>query len=194
MRHAGAHVMSARIVVDDLHPMISHDAPPPGDEPVAPPSKTRRKHEMHALQDLGVALVALDPRRLASLDLPERLVDAITLARSITRHEARRRQLQYIGRLMRDIDAEPLRQALADWAHAPQRERAQFALLERWRDRVLQEPDGIDAFVEAYPSARRDVLAALVNDARAERARAAPPHKSRALFRELKRIIGEAAR
>jgi ribosome-associated protein len=174
--------------------MNSHAAPPPGDEPVAPPSKTRRKHAMQALQDVGVALVALDARRLASLDLPERLVDAITLARSITRHEARRRQMQYIGRLMRDIDPEPLRAALAGWAQRPQHERAQFAMLERWRDRMLQEPDGIDAFIAAYPGANRAVLAGLIDDARTERARGAPPHKSRALFRELKRSIDEASR
>ncbi len=72
-----------------------------------PPSKTRRKHEMHALQDLGEALVALDPRRLQQLDLPERLVDAIIQARGIRAHEGRRRQIQYIGKLMRTVDPAP---------------------------------------------------------------------------------------
>jgi ribosome-associated protein len=168
------------------------DSPLPGEDVREGPSKTRRKHEMHELQDLGVALVALDAKRLATLDLPEKLVDAITLARTITRHEARRRQMQYIGRLMREIDAEPLRAALAGWAEGPQRERARFALLERWRDRVLGEADGLQAFVATYPGAPGDALAALVADARAERARGAPPRKSRALFRELSRIIGNA--
>jgi ribosome-associated protein len=162
---------------------------PPGDDGLSAPSKTKRKHEMQALQDLGVELVALDPKRLASLDLPERLVDAITLARSITRHEAKRRQMQYIGRLMRDIDAEPLRNALGAWVQGPQREREQFARVERWRDRVLTEPDGLQAFVAAYPSTDIESLTRLVVDARAERARGAPPRKSRALFRELKRLV-----
>src|SRR6476661_8880938 len=81
----------------------------------APPSKTRRKHEMHALQDLGEELVSLDPARLRSLDLPERLQDAVLLARTITRHEARRRQMQFIGRLMRDVDPAPLEAALKRW-------------------------------------------------------------------------------
>jgi len=165
---------------------------PPRDDLDDAPSKTRRKQEMHELQDLGVALVALDPKRLATLDLPEKLADAIAQARSITRHEARRRQMQYIGRLMRDIDAAPLRATLAAWAEGPHRERARFALLERWRDRVVDEPGGLDAFVDAYPSTPRDALIALAADVRAERARGAPPRKSRALFRELKRIIGEA--
>ena len=74
--------------------MISRpDEPPDADSPSAEaPSKTRRKHAIHALQDLGEALVALDPKRLKALDLPERLVDAIVQARGITAHEGRRRQ------------------------------------------------------------------------------------------------------
>ena len=68
-------------------------------------------------------------------------------------------------------------------------ERARFALVERWRDRVLHEPDGVDAFADDYPDAPRETLATLVAAARDERARGAPPHKSRELFRTLKRII-----
>jgi ribosome-associated protein len=153
------------------------------------PSKTKRKLAMHELQDLGVALVALDPRRRATLDLPEPLVDAIALARTIRQHEARRRQLQFIGRLLRDVVPAPIRAALAAWAEGPRRERARFASLERWRDRVLGESGGLQAFVDAYPSAPRDLLEELVKDARAERARGAPPARSRALFRELRRIV-----
>src|SRR5438105_8186511 len=82
------------------------------------PSKTRRKAEMHALQDLGEALVALSPARLARLSLPERLADAVVEARSITKWEARRRQMQFIGRLMRNVDAEPIRAHLAQWEGA----------------------------------------------------------------------------
>jgi ribosome-associated protein len=169
------------------------EAPPQRDDIAPPPSKTRRKQAMNALQDLGVALVALDARRLATLGLPERLVDAITLARTLTRHEARRRQMQFIGRLMREVDPEPLRSALAAWAQGPEQERARFAAVERWRDRLIDDPDGLQAFVETHPSASRTALAALLGDLRAERARGAPPHKSRALFRELKRIIDNAA-
>ncbi len=173
--------------------MTLPDAPEQRDDADAPPSKTQRKHAMHALQDLGTALVALDAKRLATLDLPERLVDAIALARTITRHEARRRQMQFIGRLMRDIDAAPVRDALSAWSQGPELERARFAAIERWRDRILEEPDGLQVFVDAHPAASRDMLAALLAEVRAERARGAPPHKSRALFRELKRIIDTRA-
>src|SRR5512144_728936 len=86
-----------------------------------PPSKTRRKAAMHALRDLGAELVELDARPFAdlcaALDLPERLVEAIRDAHAITSWGARKRQLQYIGKLMRDVDAEPIRQRLDAWAH-----------------------------------------------------------------------------
>ena len=167
---------------------MSRPQSPPAD-PRIRPSKTQRKHEMHALQALGAELAALAPARLVALALPEPLVDAIEAARGLGRDEARRRQMQYIGRLMRDVDPEPIRAALAAWAEAPRRERAAFAAIERWRERMLDEPDGVQAFVARYPDAPRETLDALVEGARAERARGAPPAKARVLFRELRRIV-----
>src|SRR5437868_13061695 len=96
-------------------------------------SKTRRKATMHALQDLGEALVMLDAGRLAELGLPERLVDALAAARRIRAHEGRRRQMQYIGKLMRDIDAVPIREALERFASGEPSDKAQFAAAEAWR-------------------------------------------------------------
>ncbi|HEX7329730.1 MAG TPA: ribosome biogenesis factor YjgA [Casimicrobiaceae bacterium] len=93
----------------------------PAPETAERPSKTQRKEMMHALQDLGRELVDLDPSRLTSLDLPEQLAEAIALARKLTRHEARRRQMQYIGRLMRDVDPQPLIDALARWSGGARR-------------------------------------------------------------------------
>lgn len=77
------------------------------------PSKTRRKQDMVALQDVGAALVALSAERLAAIDLPDFLRDAVAEARRITGFEARRRQLQYVGKLMRRVDAGPIRAQLA---------------------------------------------------------------------------------
>lgn len=166
----------------DEQPEASSDEQPP-------PSKTRRKHAMHALQDLGEALVALDPRRLAELELPERLSDAILQARGIRAHEGRRRQMQYVGKLMRAIDATPIRDALDRWARGPREDNARFAALERWRDRLLADPAALDEFVGAYPQTDRRHLASLVHDANAERARGGPPHRYRELFRQLKAVI-----
>jgi ribosome-associated protein len=163
--------------------------PPPATTDTPPLSKTRRKQAMHDLQDLGEALVALDPKALAKLDLPERLADAVAQARGITRHEARRRQLQYVGRLMRDVDPEPIRAALERLAGLGQAERTHFAAAERWRDRLLAEADALDAFLAQHPAVDRPELAGLVVDARAERAANRPPHRFRALFRVIARAI-----
>lgn len=156
------------------------------------PSKTQLKREMDALQDLGETLVGLDGARLASLDLPERLVDAIVLARGITRHEARRRQIQYVGRLMREVDPAPIRAALERWETVPREEKARFATLERWRERLLDDPQAIDAFVAAHPAADRDALARAVAAARAERGSGGPPKAFRELFKWLRRAAGDA--
>jgi len=167
-------------------PAEQHDPAPDAD---ASPSKTRRKHAMHALQDLGEALVALDPRRLKELDLPERLVDAVIQARGIRAHEGRRRQIQYIGKLMRNVDPAPVQAALESWAKGPKEENARFAALERWRDRLLVEPAALNEFVGAYPQADRRHLESLIHDANLERARGGPPHRYRELFRQLKAAV-----
>jgi ribosome-associated protein len=155
----------------------------------APPSKTRRKQEMHELQELGVALVALDPSRLGALRLPERLAEAIALARRITRHEGRRRQMQFIGRLMRDIDPGPIRAALASIAAVSGEERARFAAAEAWRDRLLADESAHAEFVAAHPDVDGDALRRTIREAREERAEGRPPHRFRALFRLVARAL-----
>ena len=164
-------------------------APPAAD---VPPSKTRRKQAMHELQDLGEALVALDPPRLAALGLPERLAEAIALARRITKHEGRRRQMQFIGRLMRDVDAEPIRAALASIAAVSHEDRARFAAAEQWRDRLLAEEAARAEFVALHPNVDGEDLARMIRDARAERAGGRPPHRFRALFRLVARTLDAA--
>jgi len=149
-------------------------------------SKTRRKAQMHALQDLGEALVALDPAKLAQLDLPERLVDAIGQARSIRAHEGRRRHIQFIGKLMRDIDPVPVREAIERFASGVPSDRAEFAAAERWREEMLRDDAAVTRFAEERPAADAAALASLVRDARAERSRGGPPHRYRELFRKIR--------
>lgn len=164
---------------------------PSGDETQAL-SKTRRKAEMHDLQSLGETLVRLSAPRLSELGLPERLFDAIEQARAITKHEARRRQMQYIGRLMRDVDPDPIRSRLAQWGAAPAAEKARLATVERWRERLLADPVALDELCTAVPHADRAGLAALVARVQGERARAAPPHAYRELFRALNTLLSTA--
>jgi ribosome-associated protein len=164
---------------------------PSGDDTQAP-SKTRRKIEMHDLQNLGETLVRLSAARLSELGLPERLFDAIEQARAITKHEARRRQMQYIGRLMRDVDPDPIRSHLAQWGAAPAAEKARLATVERWRARLLADPAALDQLCTAVPRADRARLSALVARVHGERARAAPPHAYRELFRALNTVLSTA--
>jgi ribosome-associated protein len=161
-----------------------------------PASKTRRKAEMHALQDVGEALVALDPKRLAELAaevaLPDRLVDAVREARSITAWGGRKRQLQYVGKLMRDVDPDPILRRLELWAHGHDADTARQHALEAWRERLIAEPEALDALSADFPRLDRPRFRALIARARDERDRDAPPHAFRELFRELKAL--DAAR
>jgi ribosome-associated protein len=156
-------------------------------------SKSRRKRESHALQDLGEALVVLPAEQLARIDLPEKLRAAVTEARNITKHEARRRQMQYIGKLMRAIDAEPIR-AQVEAIHAPsERATALFHLAERWRRELLANDDALAGFAREFPSA--DVAAAtrLVAQAKAERDAGRAPKHFRELFHFVNALVQDRA-
>ena len=157
-----------------------------------PPSKTRRKAEMHALQDMGEALILLEPKRLAELAaevaLPEKLVQAVRDARSITAWGGRKRQLKYVGKLMRDIDPHPVRRRLDLWAAGHDIHTARQHALEEWRDRLLAEPSALDALAAEHPRLDRPRFRALIAKAREERDRGESPHAFRELFRELKAL------
>ena len=157
-----------------------------------PVSKTQRKKAVHALQNLGEALVGLSDEQLARVDLPERLRDAVESARRITGFEAKRRQLQYIGKLMRNVDAEPIRAAL-DAALAPSRsEAAAHKRIEAWRDRLLVDPDALDDLRAEYPAADARRLRALARAALREHAEGRPPRAFRELYQALRALMKES--
>lgn len=153
-------------------------------------SKTRRKREMHELQQLGAALVALAPAQLEAGALPEALLAAVRDAQRMTHHEAKRRQLQYIGRLMRDIDPEPVRALLAEVAGQSAAARARRRRLEQWRERLIGDDAALTSFVAEFPSADLQSIRNLVRNARRELAESRPPRAQRELFRSLREILG----
>lgn len=155
------------------------------------PSKTQRKRAMHELQALGERLVELNSEQLASVGLPEALREAVEQAQRITRHEARRRQLQYVGRLMRDVDPEPIREKLKTWDGVSVAETARLHRIERWRDKLLEDDGAVAALAEAHPRIDTRRLRALVRRAREERNAGRTPHSTRELFRTLRDIIEE---
>jgi ribosome-associated protein len=155
-------------------------------DPADKPSKTRRKKDMHALQALGVSLVDLTPAQLAEIDMPEPLRDAVLEAKRITSHEGRRRQVQYIGRLMRDVDPAPIRAKLDTWSGQSRASTAMLHAVERWRDRLLADDDALTEFAAAHPERDLQRLRALIRNARVEQSAGRPPRAFRELFREIR--------
>ena len=157
------------------------------------PSKTQRKREMHELQALGARLAQLNPEQLDTVGLPEDLRYAVDQFRRMTKHEARRRQMQYIGRLMRSVDPEGIREKLKIWDGISAEHTAQQHRVERWRDRLLESEGAVEELARAHPGIDARRLKALARKAREERAAGSPPRAYRELFRALREIVVESA-
>lgn len=151
------------------------------------PNKSQLKREMQELQELGVELVKLPADKLAELDLPEKLADAIGLARRITSHGAQKRQRQFIAGLLSKLDdVQPIRDYLERMSGADRVSKARFQENERWRTRLIEEGDtALAEFLERHPQADRQHLRRLVRDAQQEAAAGRPPRHFRELFRYL---------
>ena len=157
-------------------------------------SKTRRKRRMTELQDVGAALVALSEERIRRLELPETLREAVLACKRLTKHEAVRRQKQYIGRLMRDVDAAPIVEQL-NAIEAPSRQQtALLHLVEQWRDDMLRDPDAVERFAREFPQADAHRLRVLVSAAGEERKAKRAPKHFRELFHAINGVIQEQAR
>jgi ribosome-associated protein len=152
-------------------------------------SKTRRKRHMTDLQVAGAALVKLSPEQLARMQLPEELREAVLECKRYTKHEAIRRQMQYIGRIMRNIDAGPILAQLAALEAPSKRQTALFHVAERWRQDLLADPASIALFVKEFPSADPDRLRELVTAAQEEKRGAKPPKNFRELFHVLNALV-----
>jgi len=154
-------------------------------------SKSARKREAASLQELGVKLSALPDQEIKALDLPDSLFVALRDLRRLPSHGAQIRQRQYIGKLMRDIDPEPVLAKLAERKQRHDLEIRQFQQIERWRDRLLSEPvAGLDELLREYPQADRAVLARLLEKAEKERLEQRSPVGARELFAFLRQLLG----
>ena len=143
---------------------------------------------MHELQALGVALVALPEGMLQAMTLEPRLLEAVLEAKRITAHEGKRRQIQYIGRLMRDVDPAPIRARIAELEGSSAQATARHRRLEAWRERLIGDDEALTAFAAEHPGADLQALRALIRNARKESKEGKPPRAFRELFRVLKDI------
>jgi ribosome-associated protein len=155
------------------------------------PSKSARKRAAHAAQDLGEELIRMRDNDLVTLNLPEGLVDAVREARRITSRAGGARQRQYIGKLMRDIDLEPIREFLASRGKIDAREAERFKRVEAWRERLIVEgAPALEELERWRPGLDRDEWSHRLSAAQAERARTgATGAASRELFRALRALF-----
>lgn len=152
-------------------------------------SKSELKRQMIALQKLGEELIGLPKDKLDKLNLPENLRDAVDQAKRITAHGGLRRQMQYIGRLMRIIDAQPVAAQLEQWRSHHSDENALFHRMEQLRTRLLEDDANITAFVTDYPHADVQRLRTLVRNARKEAQLQQPPKSTRVLFKLIRAAV-----
>jgi ribosome-associated protein len=167
-----------------------HDLP---DDDIEYVSKTEMKTEMTALQKLGEKLIPLDKKQLATLKLPERLFDAILAAKKITANGATARQKQFIGKLMRDVDPEPINELLNKLAGLSDRHSAWLHRLERLRASMLTDAKVVENFVTEHPDVDIQQLRQLVRNALKERELQKPAKAFRELFKLIKQYIPEPA-
>ena len=138
------------------------------DPEVEIPSKTQIKQAMHSLQDLGAALMELPEAKLKRIEMDENLRDALDELRRLTSHSARKRQVQYVGKLLRSVDVTPLRRALDDQRQGHARTVRALQDMERWRDRLLANDKGLADWIVAHPTCDTPEFRALLAKARAE--------------------------
>ena len=155
------------------------------------PSKSERKRNAHEAQALGEELVKLKELDLKAFELPESLYDAIVEARRLTSRTALVRQRQLIGKLMRGVDLEPIRAALASRGAEAARETQRFKRVEHWRDRLIAEgAPALDELMTLRPGMDRDEWLARVAAAGAERQKLGTTGaKARELFRHLRALL-----
>ncbi len=164
-------------------------------EEVGPPSKTQLKAEADEKQVLGEALLTLRADLMARLDLPAKLLDAITEAKRISSFEGKRRQMQFIGKLMRPLDAEPIRAAINEQLNGSAELTLALHQAEQWRDKLIDSDDALERWLGAHPDTDAQQLRALIRqarkDAKPEKPGEAPRHGKpyREIFQMVKELL-----
>ncbi|HRF30981.1 ribosome biogenesis factor YjgA [Dongia sp.] len=152
------------------------------------PSKTKQKEVMHELRDLGAELVELSVGQLKRINVPENIFDAVRDCQKITAHGARRRQIQYLGKLMRSVDDEPIRAGLALLRGESSAETARLHRLERLRVRLLEDEAVLTEIAAQWPGVDLQHLRTLRRNALKEKENNKPPKNFRAIFQILQEL------
>lgn len=174
----------------DAH--LNDDMPLDDDAHSSRPSKSQRKRDSDALQDLGKELITLSKERLSKIAMSDTLREAVHEAQRLTRNEAKRRQLQYIGKLMRSEDPAPIRTALDELAGLSSAANERMHRIERLRQQLLDdEGAALTLITAAHPHADLQHLRQLRRNALKEKEQARPPRAFREIFQFLKALDDE---
>ena len=160
------------------------------------PSKSELKRQMDELQKLGAQLVAEPRDRVKRVPMPEDVKDAILMCQTITNHEGRRRQLQFVGKKMRTLTEEEvavIQRTIDSWKGASKAETAALHALERRREKLLTDDKALTALLEENPELDAQHLRTLIRNARKEQAESKPPKAYRELFQILKDLTKKKA-
>jgi len=152
------------------------------------PSRTVRKKASHDLQELGEQLVLLPKSRLALIDMPESLRDAVEQYGNTRSFEGKRRQMQYIGKMMRNADPEPIREAVAAFQLGAARNTLALHQAERWRVELIADDEAVTRWAEDFPGSDMQQLRALIRSARKDAAEVPEKRNGRG-FRELFQFV-----
>jgi len=188
-------MVSVSIYWTQIEIYVKNSMPTDNDERIPKKSKTQQKRDAEAAQALGAELVKLSAAQLKTLvdklELPDNLREALLACQSINAREAHRRQLQYIGRLMRDIELEPIQQQLVQVKRGGQVATAQLHQIERWRERLLSEEGegGLNELLQQYPETDTRQLRQLIDSAHKEAEHSQPPRAARLLFKYLRELM-----
>jgi ribosome-associated protein len=153
------------------------------------PSKSELKRQMTELQKLGEQLIAEPRDRVKRVPMPEEVRDAILMCQTISNHEGRRRQLQYVGKMMRTLDEEEvavIQRTIESWKGMSKAETAALHALERRRDKLLADDNALTVLLEEHPQLDVQHLRTLIRNARKEQAENKPPKAYREIFQILK--------
>ncbi|MCF6234805.1 MAG: DUF615 domain-containing protein [Gammaproteobacteria bacterium] len=154
---------------------------------IEPKSKTQLKREADQLHALGRILTEFNKEELVRFNLPDTLNDAIIEMQSIRQRGAQKRHLQYIGKLMRHIDPEPIKKLIDTMQKREAGDKAQLHKLERWRDRLINEGnEALSELLETYPDSDRQYIRQLTRNAIKEQQQEKPPAAARKLFKYLR--------
>jgi ribosome-associated protein len=159
------------------------------EEEELPPSKTKIKKQMHELRDLGEELTELSRDQLAKLDIPDSLRDAVREMSRMKSFGAKRRQLQYIGKLMRDVDPAPIIAKLDTWKGVSQQHIGYMHQIERWRERLMEGDKALTELLAAYPDTDVQRLRTLIRNAIKERDTGKPAKNYKEIFQVLRETI-----